>query len=93
MLHTYTTGQIESGTIDLLYRTNDTWRIIDFKTDALPSHAALDCAIAEHRRQLARYSQAVRTMLHIEATATLCFLDAQGDVAVHNLGSADAAGG
>jgi ATP-dependent helicase/nuclease subunit A len=68
------------GTIDLLYKTDQGWKLVDFKTDELLDEDDLDEAIKEHRKQVNRYKIALHDLLQIDANADLCFLDYKGRV-------------
>jgi ATP-dependent exoDNAse (exonuclease V) beta subunit len=68
------------GTIDLLYKTDLGWHLIDFKTDELRDDGDLERAIEEHRGQLVRYQKALNDLIKIDAKAYICFLDFQGAV-------------
>jgi ATP-dependent exoDNAse (exonuclease V) beta subunit len=70
----------DSGRIDLLYRVNGAWRLIDFKTDEIREDDALANALEEHRPQIGRYAAAVQQLLGEKPQAALCFLDAMGGV-------------
>lgn len=78
-------GRPGSGIIDLLYRSHDAWKIIDFKTDDLDSRDKVDEAVEEHRKQVARYVEAVNKLLGVQPEASICFLDAMGKIAVIGL--------
>lgn len=67
---------VDSGRIDLLYKVNGDWRIIDFKTDELRDEDAVMRAVEEYRPQLNRYREAVQHLLHINPSTSICFLDA-----------------
>ncbi len=73
-------GWAEAGYIDLLYRNQDGWHLIDFKTDELAGLLEVEDARLRHRNQILRYKQAVGGLLGPLASARLCFLDAQGQV-------------
>ncbi len=75
-------GRLGSGIIDLLYRSQDVWKIIDFKTDNLDAQEDIDRAVDEYRPQVARYVEAVTRLLRVQPKASICFLDAMGEVAV-----------
>lgn len=75
-------GQVQSGQIDLLLRGRDGWRIVDFKTDALRSSADLETAVARHREQVERYVRSAARILGEQPRGALCFLDAEGGVAL-----------
>lgn len=72
------------GVIDLLYRTEAGWCIIDFKTDELRSDEAARSAITQngYDRQLARYAQAVAGSLGVQAKTRLVFLNINRKLAI-----------
>jgi ATP-dependent helicase/nuclease subunit A len=57
---------ILTGTIDLVYRDGDAWRIVDYKTDADAAAVDLD---QRHRAQLAAYERAWQGISGAPATA------------------------
>jgi ATP-dependent helicase/nuclease subunit A len=69
-----------SGVIDLLYRTGDAWHVVDFKTDTIRGEDALAGDRAQYAAQVQWYARSVHRLLGVEATATLCFLDRDGEV-------------
>jgi ATP-dependent exoDNAse (exonuclease V) beta subunit len=76
-------SRADTGYIDLLYRTAAGWFVVDFKTDELKSEAGLDAAVIQYRRQMERYTQAVRILLGVTPTAQICFLNYQGDIRLY----------
>lgn len=68
------------GTIDLLYKTDQGWYLVDFKIDELHDENELKQAIEEHQKQVRRYKTALHHLLTIDVIAHLCFLDYQGGV-------------
>ena len=72
------------GVIDLLYRANNDWHIMDFKTDELRSGIETESAISQngYDRQLARYARAIEEQLGVQAKMRLVFLNVKGDIAV-----------
>ena len=72
----------DSGRIDLLYRVNDAWHLLDFKSDEIRDDDDLANALDEHRPQIGRYAAAVQQLLGETPQAALCFLDALGEVKV-----------
>jgi ATP-dependent helicase/nuclease subunit A len=64
-------GQAISGRIDLAYRANGAWTVIDFKTARLsdPAHAA-----TRYREQMARYRQALAALTGEPVAAALCLV-------------------
>ncbi|MEW5939287.1 MAG: UvrD-helicase domain-containing protein [Chloroflexota bacterium] len=73
------------GIIDLLYRTDSTWHIIDFKTDEVRSESEARSAISQngYDRQVARYAQAVAIRLNVQAKTRLVFLNVNGEVKIY----------
>jgi ATP-dependent exoDNAse (exonuclease V) beta subunit len=72
--------EAEAGFIDLLYRDQEGWHLIDFKTDELTGYPELDDASLRHRLQIRRYKQAVGALLGPLASTRLCFLDFRGQI-------------
>ncbi|TFH40527.1 MAG: hypothetical protein E4H01_16405, partial [Lysobacterales bacterium] len=70
----------DSGRIDLLYRSGEGWRLIDFKTDELRDEDALKEAVVTYRPQMERYLAAAQQFLGEKPGAVLCFLDAMDEV-------------
>jgi len=72
------------GYIDLLYRLNNNWIIIDFKTDEARSDDEARAIIRRERYddQVARYAQAVATQLKVQAKTRLVFLNVNGEVKI-----------
>jgi len=73
-------GWSDSGVIDLLYRANGQWKLIDFKADELRNEETLEEAVDSYRPQIHRYVQAAREFLKTEVISALCFLDCMGEV-------------
>ncbi|MBI5841150.1 MAG: UvrD-helicase domain-containing protein [Chloroflexi bacterium] len=73
------------GYIDLLYRVNDNWHIIDFKTDEARSDDEARAIISRegYNLQVARYAQAVATQLNVQPKTRLVFLNVNGEVKVY----------
>lgn len=72
----------ETGYIDLLYRTQAGWQVVDFKTDSIRSSAEREALKAQYRRQMNRYAEAVAGLLGGPAQVQICFLDDDGRVGV-----------
>ncbi len=85
----------ERGIMDLLYRTEAGWFIIDFKTDEVRSDAEAQSAISQngYDRQVARYAQAVAAQLKaraepsrsVQAKTRLVFLNVKNSIAIFDL--------
>ncbi len=78
-------GWIDMGSIDLLVRDGEGWKLIDFKTDEIRDDQGLQDAVGEYRFQMKRYTEATRVFLGEEPQAILCFLDYKGGVEWVNL--------
>ena len=76
---------IDSGQVDLLYRTELGWKLVDFKVDTIIDFDHLNDAIKKHDHQMARYKSALQILLKGELQVQLCFLDCMGDVKLINL--------
>jgi ATP-dependent helicase/nuclease subunit A len=76
----------ERGIIDLLYRINSDWYIIDFKTDEVrtddEAHAIIEQK--EYHRQVARYARAIENQLQVQAKTRLVFLNVNGEVKIYD---------
>jgi len=77
----------ERGVIDLLYRVNSDWIIIDFKTDEARSEAEAQTIIAkkEYNLQMKRYAQAVEIQLGVKAKMRLVFLNVKDNLVIFDL--------
>ncbi len=78
-------SRMDSGKIDLLYRSGESWRIVDFKTDAIDAASRRAQLVAEYTPQLQRYGRALDSLLHKAVTLHLCFLDDQGQVSLQEV--------
>ena len=58
------------GVIDLLYRCDDAWQIIDYKTNAERKQLA-----EKYVEQLAAYTEAVREIAGVQAAAGIYHID------------------
>jgi ATP-dependent helicase/nuclease subunit A len=77
----------ERGIIDLLYRTEAGWFIIDFKTDELRSEEEARATISRegYDRQVARYARAVMNQLGVQAKTRLVFLNVENHLKIFDL--------
>jgi len=83
------------GIIDLLYRTEASWFIIDFKTDEVRSDAEAQSAIRQngYDRQVARYDEAISNQLKartepgrsVKAKTRLVFLNVNNHLEIFDL--------
>ena len=77
----------EHGVIDLLYRTDSGWCIIDFKTDEVRSEeeAWITIQRAGYNAQVARYARAVANQLKVRAKTRLVFLNVENHLKIFDL--------
>jgi len=75
------------GVIDLLYRVNSNWFIIDFKTDDVRSDETARETIqrAGYDRQVERYARAIENQLGIKAKTRLVFLNVKDSISIFDL--------
>lgn len=75
------------GIIDLLYRTDSTWHIIDFKTDEVRTDDEARATIrrAEYDVQVARYARAIESQLQVKAKTRLVFLNVKDSISIFDL--------
>jgi len=73
------------GIIDLLYRNDNDWHIIDFKTDEVRSDDEARAIIEqkEYNLQVARYARAIEEQLQVKAKTRLVFLNVNGEVKIY----------
>ncbi len=75
-----------SGVIDVLYRLDEAWVVLDFKTDHLSDEQAVLIAAEDYfERQIRPYVQAVEKLLGERPAGRLCFLDAVEQVRLVDL--------
>ena len=72
----------ETGYIDLLFRDETGWQIVDFKTDAIVSENHRAEMVEMYASQMRRYAGAIETLLGESAQVRICFLDDMGKVGV-----------
>lgn len=75
-------GRAETGYIDLVFRDDEGWQIVDFKTDAIYSDAHRAELVAQYAGQMRRYADAIEALLGQKARVRICFLDDMGKVGV-----------
>ena len=64
-------GRVVTGRIDLAYRTNGAWTVIDFKTARLADTAQ---AASRYREQMDRYRAALAALTGEKVSAALCLV-------------------
>ncbi len=72
--------KVENRVIDLLYKDEGGWHIIDFKTDSIHSFEKKEQLIQVYSPQVRRYKAVVESNLGQVVSGQLCFLDDQGEV-------------
>jgi ATP-dependent exoDNAse (exonuclease V) beta subunit len=75
----------ETGYIDLLYRTQAGWQVVDFKTDSIRSTAEREALVAQYGRQMNRFAGAFVGLLGEPTEVRNCFLDDDGRIGVVGL--------
>jgi ATP-dependent exoDNAse (exonuclease V) beta subunit len=68
---------VKTGYIDLIYRYNGQWTIVDFKTDNIGSESDAEALIEskEYRKQVEPYGEAVTEFLGERPGLTTCLLN------------------
>jgi ATP-dependent helicase/nuclease subunit A len=72
----------DTGVIDLLYKVDESWHIVDFKSDDISNEAELEEKVQTYSAQLSRYKQAVSAVLGSTPESKICFLNFNGKVMV-----------
>jgi ATP-dependent exoDNAse (exonuclease V) beta subunit len=73
-------GKVDMGVIDLLYKSERGWRMVDFKTDELRDEGEFLEKKNEYLPAMERYKQALQITLHETPVVILCFLSYMGTV-------------
>lgn len=85
------TQGVERGVIDLLYRHEGQWTLIDFKTDHLRDKTAARQSLIDpaknYEQQVRRYVTALNTLMGITPRALICFLNVGGGIWARELKS------
>jgi ATP-dependent helicase/nuclease subunit A len=78
-------GEDESGVIDVLYRHDDRWTLVEFKTDRIRGEAQFKALLTEtdYVAQVQRYAEAVAGFLGERPVCYLCFLNDRDGVRLH----------
>ncbi|NOZ71020.1 MAG: UvrD-helicase domain-containing protein, partial [Chloroflexi bacterium] len=83
------TQGVERGVIDLLYRHEGQWTLIDFKTDRLRDEEAARESLTDpaknYEQQVRRYVTALNTLMGITPRALICFLNVGGGIWMREL--------
>jgi ATP-dependent helicase/nuclease subunit A len=77
----------DSGVIDLLYRSGDTWTIVDFKTDEVRSIEEMRVTIEREKyaEQVQRYIEVIAPQIGQRPRGRLAFLRVKNEVQVQDL--------
>lgn len=80
-------GDAKFGRIDLLYNSDGTWHVVDYKTDNIRDAAELKKLEDEkgYKKQLQAYGRAVEQLLGMTPLLMLCYLDCVGDIKVRSI--------
>jgi ATP-dependent exoDNAse (exonuclease V) beta subunit len=75
-------GEPDSGVIDALFRSEQRWVLVEFKTDRVEDRATLEATLVENDyvRQVAHYLDAAERLLGQRPRPVLCFLNYRGHV-------------
>jgi ATP-dependent exoDNAse (exonuclease V) beta subunit len=75
-------GRVESGIIDAMVLHDDTWTIIEFKTDRVADRAQFEALLAaeDYVTQAQRYTVAAERLLGQRPRCILCMLNYAGTV-------------
>jgi hypothetical protein len=70
-------GEVENGAMDVLYRRDDGWTVVEFKTDRLRKNDDLGDLLRreDYLAQMGRYTAAVEALLGERPRLLLCMLD------------------
>jgi ATP-dependent exoDNAse (exonuclease V) beta subunit len=81
--------KIETGFIDLLYRQNGRWTIIDFKTDEIRDEAEVNQLLKKEKyeEQIKRYGQAVSRMTGERPQLLICLLNGPNGIIIKRVQS------
>ncbi|TFG47897.1 MAG: hypothetical protein E4H33_05115 [Anaerolineales bacterium] len=75
-------GNAQPGFIDCLFRTQESWTLVDFKTDELRNRQTLLAAQDMYTPQILRYRKAVEQWLGVVPKTLLCFLNVEKKIMV-----------
>lgn len=71
--------------IDLLFRKDGQWQLIDFKTDPIESEEDRQRLVEKYRRQLTDYKTTMEKELGQRVRAKICFLSDRGQISISEL--------
>lgn len=75
-----TGDKLDIGAIDLLYRLEDGWHLLDYKTDELDSDAELALVMQDYCSQIGRYATAFRKLHGPLSSRRVCLLDYRDEI-------------
>jgi ATP-dependent exoDNAse (exonuclease V) beta subunit len=73
---------VENGYIDLLFRSEPGWQVVDFKTDSIYSPEQRFKLIKTYTSQMQKYGSVIASLLDQPAQMRICFLDDRGRVEI-----------
>lgn len=79
-------GRLENGIIDLLFKDENGWNVLDFKTNHIDTAEKKAALSQKYADQLNRYSAVLQQQMGIEVRKILCFLDDHGSISLVELG-------
>jgi len=77
--------KLDIGAIDLLYRLEDGWHLLDYKTDVLNSETELAHVMQDYCTQIVRYTTAFRKLHGPLISKRVCFLDYRDEIRLMTL--------
>jgi ATP-dependent exoDNAse (exonuclease V) beta subunit len=78
-------GKLETGRIDVLYRLDGTWTVLEYKTDSIQSQEELQEKIREYQPQVRKYLEAVEGVVGARPSGWIVFLDVEGELQAHRV--------
>ena len=75
-----TGDKLDIGAIDLLYRLENGWHLLDYKTDELDSETELARVMQDYCIQVGRYTAAFRKLHGPLISRRVCFLDYRNEI-------------
>jgi ATP-dependent helicase/nuclease subunit A len=77
--------KLETGRIDVLYRLDGTWTVLEYKTDSIQSQEELQEKIREYQPQVRKYLEAVEGVVGARPSGWIVFLDVEGELQAHRV--------
>ena len=82
-------GRTDEGVMDALFRQDEQWTIVEFKTDAVSNATAVAAHLQHHDylEQAGRYAMAVERLLGQTPRVLFCWLNVAGRIVIATLPS------